>query len=1005
MSGKLKGVYDAFDHGQYKQALKLLTAFLKKEPKHSLAKALNAMALERCGKKDEAIKVALDAQQSGLDDDTVLNNIKVVYRRCRRFDLLVKMWDAAWTKDPSNDQIGERLYLASLRDKDFVKAQQVATKLYSKLKREQFLHWIIVSLHLQSRLDENEKALQLAGMMLMKAPVQPPADSEAPFHRGRMMTVLMHLETLRMQQKYPEALELLDKSKDIVKYDSDISSMKTRLLLEADKFAEATFVAGSRWAKAPSDWGRAQEFIRLAFQSPEPPALKRRRIGDVEVVDHVARLTDAGDAPAVCPTDDESSFLSRDPVSNAALMLRYLQSKNAEQGSKTGVTQRVQHLASLELRRAAFAAAEEAFLQAATAGASSTDPSEAWRSSIDDSEFTAFVEDVKDFLKQFAGKPHAFFDLKPFLSIIPDSHLEDLLVAARSNPSADEERSKAELSRLEARLRRALLRGSRDSAELVTEVRRLLSLKSGDAALPSEEFMLLAIVTLMDLDKQTSGSAGRPYIFDAITLAEMGIAEYPQAFNFKVLLVLMYSSLGLPGPMLKWYSQLEVKNSQHESISYLAFEMLCRTGPSDLLKMVAGSILHFHEDMDRDGDEGVYNAFSGSSLHRATEYLEALWVGQRSLQWARAVVDESLAEVGQAQTWETLLDNLAKHPFFFQHIQGCEPEHWDRRNQDRLLLNALNPLPLTSPSGISSFSSQAWRSGDAVPTLSLQGHPTAAVCSAAPIWRTAKKAEVKVPQYSRSAAEELLYRGSDFPAARTKMFAAMLSLLSSALAESANAAEVSSALEAVTAAATRLSLKEESPADRCLKLAMVACEATNETLRCCSAEGDWAQVEQRLTHLNEKIPAIVKEIELGSQFDISTREALEFIWTFLHSCASIVVPVAAWMTTALPKVGKKAKEGSEQLVQTRATLKTLLGTLQTTLADLQLSLASASAKMALDGETSGESVLEALGSEAQELRMKLVKQSLEAYRGHLQKLQDSIAARISLLKSRGPFKP
>jgi len=84
MSQKLRGIYDALDHGNYKNAVKLCSAFLQKQPNHALCKALHAVAVERCGRRDEALRLCDEAQdaKSGVDD-TVLSTIQVVYRRCK----------------------------------------------------------------------------------------------------------------------------------------------------------------------------------------------------------------------------------------------------------------------------------------------------------------------------------------------------------------------------------------------------------------------------------------------------------------------------------------------------------------------------------------------------------------------------------------------------------------------------------------------------------------------------------------------------------------------------------------------------------------------------------------------------------------------------------------------------------------------------------------------------------------------------------------------------------
>mmetsp|Transcript_9228 Transcript_9228/g.18516 ORF Transcript_9228/g.18516 Transcript_9228/m.18516 type:complete len:169 (-) Transcript_9228:124-630(-) len=150
MSQKLKGIYDALDHGNYKNALKLCSALLQKQPAHSLCKALQAVALERCGRRDEALRVCGEASSGSGVDDTVLNTCQVVYRRCRQGTTILQMFDAACSKEPENEEYAVALFFAMVRESEFAKAQQVATKLYKKFNKPSYLLWIIVSILLQA---------------------------------------------------------------------------------------------------------------------------------------------------------------------------------------------------------------------------------------------------------------------------------------------------------------------------------------------------------------------------------------------------------------------------------------------------------------------------------------------------------------------------------------------------------------------------------------------------------------------------------------------------------------------------------------------------------------------------------------------------------------------------------------------------------------------------------------------------------------------------------------
>lgn len=1047
MSGKLTGVYDALDHGNYKGCLKLCATLLKKEPNNALCKALNAFALERCGRRDEALRGCEDAHacaQSVGVDDTVLSTCGAVYRRCRSFGALCQMYEAALAKDPDSEDFATCLFFAFLRQEDFARAQQVATKLFSKHKKQKFLHWVVVAMLLQSRASGDPKVLGLASMMLTKAPINFEGlgqGEQVQFNRSRISLVLLHLDTLRMQGKVPEALELLEKCKEVIKLPTDVVEMKTRLLVQAGKHTEAVAEAKARTLKSPSDWGVAKDYIRLAFECPVPEAALRRKAptpsGEVDVVDHAARLRLAGEAlPSIPTLDDVEKNATEDEVFNAKLVFRHLLAQADTDGdskaSPAGVG-RVARLARLELRRLAFCAAEAALAQAVGAAAVAGGEGLAWTAAVGVEDVAAYVADVKEFLLKFSSKPHCFFDLKPFVSLLSGADAESVLEALKGASHGDA-RKAAEASKTEARLQRALRRGAGGSME---EVKRLLSTPAvpaegddgaGDPALPPEEFLLLAVVELVDADRAAGAMGGREHLMDALALAELGVSRYPQAFHFNVLLVLINSALCLPSAMLKWYYTLEIKNIQFESLSYLAFDALCLAGCHEQIREVGRSIHGFHEDMDKDGEEAVSMAFN-SCLQRAPEYLESLQFVSRSLLWGRAVVEESFCEIGQAPTWEALLEGLSRQSTLVAALKARGDDYWLQRNQDRCLLNGLNPLPLCTPLGTDAYSSQAWRrSGGPLPTASLQAARTDAACSACAIWPQplGEAPSAASSRHEPSAVEQMLVRGHEYSPAQLTLSAAMLSLLSAVVRpEGANAEQVAEALTSARGAAQRAGVRAEVAAATdvaswgrasALRLALLACEAAGETLRCIAGQECWERVEERLAAIAGEVPAVVARIlnkdrpdgaPSAAAFAFGCRAGPEMLWTLLHSCLTVVLPVALWLCTSLPKIGgKKGKEGSEALHASRVSLKNVLAAVQTALADLQPELVSAQ-KAAAPADVGSGLIAEAFpnGGAVAAHRAEVAQAAAEAHRRHLEKLQEEVACRAALIKSRGAFKP
>lgn len=78
---KLKPLWDAIDHRQYKSAMKLVTGLLAKHTDSAYLFALKALILEKLGKLDEALELALRAKAANPLDDLTLNTLQTVFQR------------------------------------------------------------------------------------------------------------------------------------------------------------------------------------------------------------------------------------------------------------------------------------------------------------------------------------------------------------------------------------------------------------------------------------------------------------------------------------------------------------------------------------------------------------------------------------------------------------------------------------------------------------------------------------------------------------------------------------------------------------------------------------------------------------------------------------------------------------------------------------------------------------------------------------------------------------
>ncbi|CAE7861960.1 NAA25, partial [Symbiodinium sp. KB8] len=439
--------------------------------------------------------------------------------------------EAAFNREPDMEEYGSFLFYTYNRLHQFAKAQQVATKMYAKFKKVQHLLWVISSILLQVRFGGPPKMLDLAAMMLQKAPLGLDGLQNMPFNRGVLYLFFLHLSTLQLQKKQAEAIEMLEAGKPLLKLPSDLSALRVQLLWEAGRCQEGVLEARAQVIASPGSWASAQDYARLVFDLPSPDGFDASK-------GHTSRFS--GMLPSVVSFEELESNWTQDEARNALLLFRHLQQVE-EQGQSTGGgsgVNRIAFLGELELRRCALARTQLDSV------------------AVDAADVQEMVRVMSTFVQHFAGRAHCFFDLKPHLACLSAADASPLLSAA-----AGEDR---EAAVLEARLRRSFRRtegmdaAAEQSVAEEAEACRLVETwirfggGSGAENKSPEALLQLAVVALIEADRWSPNKAAdRQHLLDAVVLAQLGLTEQKHAFGFKVLLLLLYKALGLPMLMFK----------------------------------------------------------------------------------------------------------------------------------------------------------------------------------------------------------------------------------------------------------------------------------------------------------------------------------------------------------------------------------------------------------------------------------------------------------------------
>ncbi|KAK0228730.1 actin cytoskeleton organization protein [Armillaria fumosa] len=203
---QVRPIYDALDTGSNKSAIVTCNKILKKQPKNELVKALKALALVRSQKVEESLILCDEVLAAKPTDDGVLTAMMHVLRGLGRHRDTVVMFEEAFKKEPTNEDLGAQTFLSNVRAGHWKSAQQIATKLYKTFQEDRYLYWSVMSAVLQANDISTPTAMrpvlyQLANRLISSSPT-PSFHSADRFH--------LHLSILRELKLYDEAVKLLD---------------------------------------------------------------------------------------------------------------------------------------------------------------------------------------------------------------------------------------------------------------------------------------------------------------------------------------------------------------------------------------------------------------------------------------------------------------------------------------------------------------------------------------------------------------------------------------------------------------------------------------------------------------------------------------------------------------------------------------------------------------------------------------------------------------------------
>ncbi|XP_024023343.1 N-terminal acetyltransferase B complex auxiliary subunit NAA25 [Morus notabilis] len=610
---RVRPIWDAIDSRQFKNALKLVTSLLAKNPKSPYALALKALILERMGKAEEALSVCLNAKEllyhndSVLMDDLTLSTLQIVFQRLDHLDLATSCYEYACGKFPNNLELMMGLFNCYVREYSFVKQQQTAIKMYKHAAEERSLLWAVCSIQLQVLCGNGGEKLLLLAEGLLKKHV-----ASHSLHEPEALMV--YISILEQQAKYGDALEFLSgKLGSLLVIEVDKLRMQGRLLARAGDYSAAANIFQKILELSSDDWECFVDYLGCLLEDD-------RYWSDRAMNDHINRSK---------PVDYKISHLTDDVfdsrISNASAFVQKLQKDTDENFI------RCPYLANIEIERRKQLHGkdnDEKLMELLM------------QYFVRFGHLTCSTTDVEMFLDvlspkkkiEFVGKLNKAYEC---VSTVPTKVLGQSITFLKVQELMG---NMFELPITELEDRAVKM------AELYCKNLPLSKDLDPQESMHGEELLSMLCNVLVQLFWRTRHLG---YLTEAIMVLEFGLNIRRHVSQYKILLLHLYSHWGALSLAHQWFKSLDVKNILTETISHhILPQMLVSPLWVDLNNLLQ-DYLKFMDDHFRESADLTFLAYRHRNYSKVIEFVQFKERLQHSYQYLVARVEAPILQLKQ----------------------------------------------------------------------------------------------------------------------------------------------------------------------------------------------------------------------------------------------------------------------------------------------------------------------------------------------------------------------
>ncbi|MCO5596839.1 hypothetical protein L7F22_050909 [Adiantum nelumboides] len=581
---RLRPLWDAIDSNNYKQALKLVNSRLTKDPDSVYLTVLKALVLERMEKAEEALALCEQAKASEPIDDLTLSALQIVYHRLGRSEQATLCYELACSKAPQNLELMMGLFNCYVRDYSFLKQQQVALKMHKLFGDERFLLWSVCSIQLQVFCAKKDRTLLLLAEALLKKRLEQHGFDE-------LEALLVYVVILEQASKYDAALDVLSsKSGGLFSIKVDKLKLEGKLLLLSQQYELAAKVFKEVLEICSDDWATYLLYLDAILEVPAGGAAENFSI----------QSTHKSSMSGVAIEEAEKR------LQVARVFVESLQDKDQHE------LRRGPFLAIVEIERRRF------LLQLGVENIKSVGDN--------------LQASVVNYFRRFGNLVSFASDVQGYLNLIQQGCGGDVLEQLHLACSEAEGESSVLFLRRRISLFQVQMQLSshaipdRDLGAQAIEVAILYveSLKLSKDLDPQEnmwgeELIGMAVTFLVQLFLRTRHPG---YVFEAIVLLEFGLSLRKYTFQYKLMLVSLYSTVFCSPLAFEWFKSLDIKNILNETLSHHMLLPLMRSMLWLELETMVNETVKFHKDYAKEAADLTIVAYRNCNYSKVLEFVQ-----------------------------------------------------------------------------------------------------------------------------------------------------------------------------------------------------------------------------------------------------------------------------------------------------------------------------------------------------------------------------------------------